>query len=154
MESEANVPQEPVSPEVAANTETPVAQEVVGDFSSQEAPEPAASASTTDSEAATETMEASAAEADENATETAIAPDVPASAPQEQQVQTEQTEDNTIVATADVAPARSKIDIARIAKESLIEQAKALVDSTDWRKTTDSYVWYLKEQGYELKVIE
>ena len=41
------------------------------------------------------------------------------------------------MATEDVAPAQSKIEIARIAKEALIERAKELADSTDWRKTTD-----------------
>ena len=46
-------------------------------------------------------------------------------------------EADTVIATEDVAPAQSKMDIARIAKESLIERAKELEDSTDWRKTAD-----------------
>ena len=47
-------------------------------------------------------------------------------------------EEGVIVATEDVAPAQSKIELARIAKESLIERAKELADSTDWRKTSDA----------------
>ena len=49
-----------------------------------------------------------------------------------------QAVDDTIVATPDVAPARSKIEVARIAKESLIERAKKLADSSEWRKTTEA----------------
>lgn len=51
---------------------------------------------------------------------------------------TEASDDATIVATPDVAPARSKIEVARIAKEALVERAKELADSTDWRKATDA----------------
>ena len=42
-------------------------------------------------------------------------------------------EDGVIVATEDVAPAQSKIELARIAKESLIERAKELLVSTDMK---------------------
>ena len=49
-----------------------------------------------------------------------------------------ETEGDVIVATEDVAPAQSKIELARIAKEALIERAKELADSTDWRKTSDA----------------
>lgn len=43
-----------------------------------------------------------------------------------------------VVATEDVAPAQSRMDLARIAKEALIERAKELADSTDWRATSDA----------------
>lgn len=49
-----------------------------------------------------------------------------------------EADDSTIVATPDVAPAASKLEVARIAKEALIERAKELADSTDWRKATDA----------------
>ena len=49
----------------------------------------------------------------------------------------EEATEGNVVATEDVAPAQSKIEIARIAKEALIERAKELADSADWRKTTD-----------------
>ena len=49
-----------------------------------------------------------------------------------------EAEEDVIVATEDVAPAQPKIELARIAKESLIERAKELADSTDWRKTSDA----------------
>ncbi|MDO4807286.1 MAG: DUF349 domain-containing protein [Coriobacteriales bacterium] len=45
--------------------------------------------------------------------------------------------DVEVVATEDVAPARSRMDLARISKQALIERAKELADSTDWRKTSD-----------------
>ncbi len=45
---------------------------------------------------------------------------------------------DAIVATTDVPPAQSKMEIARIAKEALIERAKELEDSSDWRKTSDA----------------
>lgn len=50
----------------------------------------------------------------------------------------EAADDGTIIATPDVAPARSKIELARIAKEALIERAKELSDSSEWRKTTEA----------------
>jgi len=50
----------------------------------------------------------------------------------------EAVDDGTIVATPDVAPARSKIEVARIAKEALIERAKELSYSSEWRKTTEA----------------
>ena len=40
-------------------------------------------------------------------------------------------------ATESVAPARSRMNLARIQKEALIERAKGLADSTDWRKTSE-----------------
>lgn len=40
-------------------------------------------------------------------------------------------------ATEGVAPARSRMNLARIQKEALIERAKELADSTDWRKTSE-----------------
>lgn len=43
-----------------------------------------------------------------------------------------------VVATEDVAPARSRMDLARIAKEALVERARELSDSTDWRKTSEA----------------
>ncbi len=45
---------------------------------------------------------------------------------------------DVVVATEDVAPARSRMDLARIAKEALVERAKELSDSTDWRKTSEA----------------
>ena len=42
-----------------------------------------------------------------------------------------------MVATEDVAPAQSRMDLAKLAKEALIERAKEMADSTDWRKTSE-----------------
>ena len=42
-----------------------------------------------------------------------------------------------MVATEDVAPAQSRMDLAKLAKEALIDRAKELADSTDWRKTSE-----------------
>ncbi|MDO4537662.1 MAG: DUF349 domain-containing protein [Coriobacteriales bacterium] len=110
MESEANITQELTTPEDAAQTEAPVIEEPTV-AATDEQPE----------------LNDSAASDAEGAAEQ--------SAEEEKQ---EQDARDTIVATPDVAPARSKIDIARVAKESLIEQAKALQDSKDWRKTTEA----------------
>lgn len=49
----------------------------------------------------------------------------------------ESEDKDVVVATEDVAPARSRMNLARIAKESLIERAKELSDSTEWRKTAE-----------------
>lgn len=77
--------------------------------------------------------------ADENTNDEAQpADDTPAAEEEQASNQAEEkAEEDVVVATADVAPARSRMDIARIAKEALIERAKELASSTDWRKTSE-----------------
>lgn len=53
------------------------------------------------------------------------------------QADAQATEEAEVVATSDVSHARSRMDLARIAKEQLIERAKEIADSTDWRKTSE-----------------
>lgn len=50
-----------------------------------------------------------------------------------------------MVATEDVAPAQSRMDLARLAKEALIERAKELAESTDWRKTSEAQRGLMEE---------
>lgn len=87
--------------------------------------------------AAPETLEQGQPEEGEEANAAAAAtPTAEDTAPDK--AETPEPEEDVIVATEDVAPAQSKIELARIAKESLIERAKELADSTDWRKTSDA----------------
>ncbi|MBR3328199.1 MAG: DUF349 domain-containing protein, partial [Atopobiaceae bacterium] len=116
MESEANLSQEPVITEDA---------------------EQAAAVEPSISEAE------EAAQATQVETPANQSPDVPADDSAEAAQPTEEQAPSsegagTIVATPDVAPARSKMELARLAKESLIERAKELADSTEWRKTSDA----------------
>lgn len=123
MESEAKLSQDlaPTENVDQLAAETPEASEPNAELVANEAPAENAVVA----EEATEPEAATAPAAEESAVESA------AEAP-------EKTDDATIVATPDVAPARSKIEIARIAKVALIERAKELADSTEWRKTTDA----------------
>ncbi|MBR3159946.1 MAG: DUF349 domain-containing protein [Atopobiaceae bacterium] len=131
MELDTNIPQDSIVDEVApqveaeetlASEELPTTSEEVVSEEVESAPEP----TTEEVEAPAE--EIAEATADEVVSEQAAEPTADeAAAPAEE----------SVVATEDVAPAQSKIEIARIAKEALIERAKELADSTDWRKTTD-----------------
>ncbi|MBR3316126.1 MAG: DUF349 domain-containing protein [Atopobiaceae bacterium] len=131
MELDTNIPQDSIVDEVApqveaeetlASEELPTTSEEVVSEEVESAPEP----TTEEVEAPAE--EVAEATADEVVSEQAAEPTADeAAAPAEE----------SVVATEDVAPAQSKIEIARIAKEALIERAKELADSTDWRKTTD-----------------
>ena len=131
MELDTNIPQDSIVDEVAPQVEAeetlacedlPTTSEEVVSEEVESAPEP----TTEEVEAPAE--EVAEATADEVVSEQAAEPTADeAAAPAEE----------SVVATEDVAPAQSKIEIARIAKEALIERAKELADSTDWRKTTD-----------------
>lgn len=108
MESEANLSQEATSVEAVEPQEETIAAE--------ESTTPQVEVSES-----TEVVEPEVAEPEQEATQ----PAADAAAEVE------------VVATEDVAPARSRMDVARISKEALIERAKELADSTDWRKTSD-----------------
>ena len=131
MELEKNLAEDVTSEAQAAPVETveavetapeadqaPMAEEAAA-VEAEEAPEVA------DATEATEAIEVTAEAAPEEAAEASEA------APEEA------AEGETLVATPDVAPARSKIEVARLAKEDLIARAKALSDSTDWRRASE-----------------
>ena len=83
-------------------------------------------------EASAETVEAPAEEAAEaTAEETQEAPAAEAA-------ETEAPKEAAVVidATADGKPAQSKIEVARLAKQNLIERAKKLQDSESWKQTS------------------
>ncbi len=120
MESEANLTQELVTNETEAQTE---ATAPTGEMA-------AAPAEQTEVEATPEAVEAPEAEEAPTTEEAASAEEAPAAETTE--------EGETIIATPDVAPAQSKIDIARIAKEELIARAKELANSSEWRKASDA----------------
>lgn len=69
--------------------------------------------------------------------EEAVAASESAEEAQAEDAPTQDNAEEVVVATEDVAPARSRMNLARIEKESLIERAKELADSTDWRKTAE-----------------
>ena len=109
-EEQAEVTETVIEPEVA-EAEAPATETVV------ETVEEAAEASAEAAEApAEEAAEAPAAEAQET------------EAPQEAAV--------VIDATADGKPAQSKIEVARLAKQNLIERAKKLENSESWRQAS------------------
>ncbi len=134
METEANLSQEPVAEvegEASVAEDQTVATETADESTEAAQPEseePTVQADPSES-VADETTEAPADQAD------AAQADAPAEQAEEA---APETTDDTIVATPDVAPAQSKIDVARIAKEALIERARELADSTEWRKTSDA----------------
>ena len=116
MESEANLSQEPV---------------ITEDAEQAAAVEPIIS----EAEAA---VEATQAETPADPSQNTPTDDQQQEAPASEEQPASPEDDGTIVATPDVAPARSKMELARLAKESLIERAKELADSTEWRKTSDA----------------
>ena len=116
MESEANLSQEPV---------------ITEDAEQAAAVEPIIS----EAEAA---VEATQAETPADPSQDTPTDDQQQEAPASEEQPASPEDDGTIVATPDVAPARSKMELARLAKESLIERAKELADSTEWRKTSDA----------------
>ena len=66
------------------------------------------------------------------------------------------TDDKVLVATEDVSPAQSRMEIARIAKEALVQKARELADSTDWRKTSEAQRALMEDwrkAGYAGKVV-
>jgi hypothetical protein len=69
----------------------------------------------------------------------------PEAAAAEPQPEVAESADGVVVATEDVAPARSRMELARLAKESLIARAKEIADSTDWRKTSDEQRTLMEE---------
>jgi hypothetical protein len=91
---------------------------------------------------------------------TSAASDDAESAPEaEVQVASEEeaaTDDKVLVATEDVSPAQSRMEIARIAKEALVQKARELADSTDWRKTSEAQRALMEDwrkAGYAGKVV-
>ena len=147
METEADLTQDPTTTDGLGQENTVEPTQEFEEAAVASVPEEAvvATPETPEQDQPQESEEPAPAE-DESPTEEA-APAVEA-APAEEAAPTEEAapaneenpdaQDDTIVATEDVAPAQSKIDLARIAKESLIERAKELADSTDWRKTSDA----------------
>ena len=128
MDLEANLSQDIVADDVMEQqpADAPVVQE---EASPAEEPTVAeAEAPSADVEEATEAQDGA-----EPAPEAEAAPEAE-TAPEAEAAQPVQAVDGT----ADAAPAKSKIELARIAKEALIERAKELEDSTDWRKTSDA----------------
>lgn len=116
MESEANISQDVTSEEVVPSVEeAPVAEEETP------TPEPETQEETPSEESASEPVSSpkpeQSAEADDSSTPAA--------------------DSNVVIATEDVAPAQSRMNLARIAKEALVERARELASSTDWRKTSD-----------------
>lgn len=163
MESEANLtpdlepnevaeqnPQEAPAPqeEVAEAVETPQEQEptiesdveAAGEELATEVAEAAAEVVEAVEESSTDTVSEVVEEAVDVATET-VAEEATSEQPveaAEASADATETDTETIVATEDVSPAQSRIELARIAKEALIERAKELEESSDWRKTTDA----------------
>ncbi|MBR3317710.1 MAG: DUF349 domain-containing protein [Atopobiaceae bacterium] len=136
MEPEENVVQDITASESVEDittdaVEDAVAEEVAPEASAEEAVAEVA-APEAEPEASEEAAPAEDAAAEDATTEAAE------EAPAEEAAPTEAAEEGVVVATDDVAPAQSKIEIARIAKEALIERAKELEDSVDWRKATDA----------------
>ncbi|MDO4797683.1 MAG: DUF349 domain-containing protein [Coriobacteriales bacterium] len=129
MESEANLSQELAANEVEAQTEAtaPIGETTEATPQTAETVEEAPAAEAPAEEATTQEAPATEEAAVEEAPATEEAPAIEASA-----------EGETLVATPDVAPAQSKMDLARIAKEELIERAKQLSESSEWRKTSDA----------------
>ena len=121
--------------------------------------EPTDTASTPESaDVASEPEASAAAEVAEVAT--SAASDDAESAPEaEVQVASEEeaaTDDKVLVATEDVSPAQSRMEIARIAKEALVQKARELADSTDWRKTSEAQRALMEDwrkAGYAGKVV-
>ena len=102
------------------------------DVTPAEASEPVVETPEETLEVTEQTETAAAAEAESQAEEAAGQSDAAdeASAP-------EVAADDVMVATDEVAPAQSRMELARMAKEALIARAKELADSTDWRKTSE-----------------
>jgi hypothetical protein len=64
--------------------------------------------------------------------------------------------EEVLVATDDVSPAHSRMEIARLAKEALVQKARELADSTDWRKTSEAQRELMEQwrkAGYAGKVV-
>lgn len=133
METEANLPQEAIPADVAT-PEAEAPEETLEETPA--AAEPAQEAEAPEAEPEPEAAEAPA-EAEAEAPAEAEAAPAEAEAPAEEAAAEPEASSADVVATADVAPARSRMNLARIAKESLIERAKELADSTDWRKTAE-----------------
>jgi hypothetical protein len=121
--------------------------------------EPTDTASTPESADVASEPEASA-EAEVAEVATSAASDDAESAPEaEVQVASEEeaaTDDKVLVATEDVSPAQSRMEIARIAKEALVQKARELADSTDWRKTSEAQRALMEDwrkAGYAGKVV-
>ena len=129
METEADLTQDPTTTEGLEQENTVEATQE----SEEAAVAPAAEEEV--EAAAPETLEQDQSEEGEEA-DAASATTAGDNAPAE--AEKPEPEEGVIVATEDVAPAQSKIELARIAKEALIERAKELADSTDWRKTSDA----------------
>lgn len=125
MESEANLSQELAANEIEVQPEAAQQASEAAEAAQQETEATSVQAPETsvDVPEAETTPEPEAAPEAEAAAEDAPKPE---------------DDDDTIVATPDVAPAQSKMELARIAKEALIERAKELADSTEWRKTSDA----------------
>jgi hypothetical protein len=121
--------------------------------------EPTDTASAPESADVASEPEASA-EAEVAEVATSAASDDAESAPEaEVQVASEEeaaTDDKVLVATEDVSPAQSRMEIARIAKEALVQKARELADSTDWRKTSEAQRALMEDwrkAGYAGKVV-
>ena len=121
--------------------------------------EPTDTASTPESADVASEPEASA-EVEVAEVATSAASDDAESAPEaEVQVASEEeaaTDDMVLVATEDVSPAQSRMEIARIAKEALVQKARELADSTDWRKTSEAQRALMEDwrkAGYAGKVV-
>ena len=121
--------------------------------------EPTDTASTPESADVASEPEASA-EVEVAEVATSAASDDAESAPEaEVQVASEEeaaTDDKVLVATEDVSPAQSRMEIARIAKEALVQKARELADSTDWRKTSEAQRALMEDwrkAGYAGKVV-
>ncbi len=130
MESEANLSQDLDANETTAQPEAAETSSEATEAVQQDAVAP-----TQDQLVDEATAEPSA---DETAEPTAEEPSAAEPATEEPSAEDGTQADGTIVATADVAPAQSKMELARIAKEALIERAKELSDSTEWRKASDA----------------
>ncbi|MBO7674753.1 MAG: DUF349 domain-containing protein [Atopobiaceae bacterium] len=134
MDTEANLTQETEAVEVEPQVEEAVqAEEAVAvDLQPENAESEPSVPEAEEAQADVAEPEAAEAEAVEQVEATeAAAPAQPA--------------EDVVVATDDVAPARSRMELARLAKESLIERAKELADSTDWRKTSDEQRTLMEE---------
>ena len=129
METEADLTQDPTTTEGLEQENTVEATQESEEATVAPAAEEEVEA------AAPETLEQDQSEEGEEA-DAASATTAGDNAPAE--AEKPEPEEGVIVATEDVAPAQSKIELARIAKEALIERAKELADSTDWRKTSDA----------------
>ena len=149
MELDQNLPIEDEAVKAAtASTESEQEPQAVTESTPEveapadDTPEEAAPAEESDLPEAQEPQaEAAADEAEaaqgEDTAEAAPEAEAAEAAPEGEEAAEGAPEGETLVATPDVAPAISKIEVARINKETLIERARELAESTDWRKAGD-----------------